>query len=589
MSLFRKAGQPSYSYRRSDGHHRRQRIVTRRLLRFMGSYLGDQVYYIGCSMIRARRNFFRRIRHFVRRVLRWLGRNLKLLFGYIRSGLVSVAADLTNPFRKLWRSGKSLMAVLQDMQGMPLRAKLRRVQLFWHYGWMWNSHLVERFASYVLPAVCLALCVFTVKTLTGLNYAIEVSYNGQQIGYVADESVYDSAVKIIGNRIISVDEDAWQPSATLTIAACPADSLSTQDTMANSLLSASGTEIVEATGLYIGGEFYGATTAGEMLQQTLDDIIAPFEAQAQRLGDDASVKFSRDVQLVSGIYPSDSVVSYDRLHTLVTSSDVQDIYYTAAAGESVAAIALANGLTVSELQEMNPETDLTQQLLEEGSSLLVARAEPLISVKTVRTITKVSTIAFDTIVTKDNRFNVGYYWVVSQGESGERTTVTEVEYKNGVEINRTVVSELVTKEPIHQEIVIGTKSTGGGSSVGTGSMVWPTAGGYSITRGFTAGHHLGVDIAAARGTEIYAADSGVVTVATSIPWDYGTYCIIDHQNGIVTVYGHCSVLLVEVGDVVQRGQVVALMGSTGNSTGNHLHFETRVGGIKVDPYIYLYG
>jgi len=589
MSIFRRAGKPSYSYRRSDGQHRRQRIVTRRLLNFMSGYLGAQLYFIGAYMLRSRRNFFRRIRHFLRRCFGWLSRNCKAVLRIVGSGLSSMAADLTNPFRKLWRSAKSLSGLMQEMEGVPARVKAQRVRTFWHYGWLWNRHLAERFLSYVLPVLCGVLCIFTVRTITGLNYAIAVSYNGQEIGYVADESVYDSAVKIIDSRIITVDENSWQPSATLTIAVASADTLATQDTMANKLLSASGTEIMEATGLYIGGEFYGATTAGDMLQQTLDGIIAPYQVQADRLGADASVKFSRDVQLVEGIFPSESVISYDRLHSLVTSSDVQDIYYTAAAGENIADIALANGLTVSQLQEMNPQADLTQQLIAEGQPLLVARAEPLISVKTVRTVTKVSTIAFDTVVTKDSRFNVGYYWVVSQGESGELTTVTEIEYKNGVEINRAVVSEEITKAPVNQEIVIGTKSTGSGSSVGTGSLVWPTAGGYTVTRGFTAGHHLGVDIAAAYGTEIYAADSGVVTVATSIPWDYGTYCIIDHQNGIVTVYGHCSALLVEVGDVVQRGQVVALMGSTGNSTGNHLHFETRVGGVKVDPYIYLYG
>ncbi|MEG0912306.1 MAG: M23 family metallopeptidase, partial [Oscillospiraceae bacterium] len=96
-----------------------------------------------------------------------------------------------------------------------------------------------------------------------------------------------------------------------------------------------------------------------------------------------------------------------------------------------------------------------------------------------------------------------------------------------------------------------------------------------------------VDIAGAYGTPIYAADNGVVTLATSIPWDYGTYVIIDHQNGLQTVYGHNSKNLVEVGDVVSRGQLIALMGSTGRSTGNHLHFETRWLNAKTDPAQYL--
>ncbi|MEG0833291.1 MAG: M23 family metallopeptidase, partial [Oscillospiraceae bacterium] len=94
---------------------------------------------------------------------------------------------------------------------------------------------------------------------------------------------------------------------------------------------------------------------------------------------------------------------------------------------------------------------------------------------------------------------------------------------------------------------------------------------------------------AAYGTPIYAADNGTVTISTTLPWDYGTYVMIDHGNGMSTVYGHNSANLVEVGDVVARGQLIGLMGSTGNSTGNHCHFEVRLQGVRVDPAIYLYG
>ena len=226
MSIFRRAGKPSYSYRRSDGQHRRQRIVTRRLLNFMSGYLGAQLYFIGAYMLRSRRNFFRRIRHFLRRCFGWLSRNCKAVLRIVGSGLSSMAADLTNPFRKLWRSAKSLSGLMQEMEGVPARVKAQRVRTFWHYGWLWNRHLAERFLSYVLPVLCGVLCIFTVRTITGLNYAIAVSYNGQEIGYVADESVYDSAVKIIDSRIITVDENSWQPSATLTIAVASAEPLS---------------------------------------------------------------------------------------------------------------------------------------------------------------------------------------------------------------------------------------------------------------------------------------------------------------------------------------------------------------------------
>ena len=94
--------------------------------------------------------------------------------------------------------------------------------------------------------------------------------------------------------------------------------------------------------------------------------------------------------------------------------------------------------------------------------------------------------------------------------------------------------------------------------------------------------HRGIDIPSATGTDIYATQSGKVIVAT---WhsSYGNYCIVDHGGGISTLYAHCSKLLVKVGDRVALGEHIAEMGSTGNSTGSHLHFEVRVNGQHEDP------
>lgn len=94
--------------------------------------------------------------------------------------------------------------------------------------------------------------------------------------------------------------------------------------------------------------------------------------------------------------------------------------------------------------------------------------------------------------------------------------------------------------------------------------------------------HSGVDIPSAVGTDIYAVQDGKVVVATS-HYSYGNYIVVDHGGGISTLYAHCSKLLVKVGDTVKQGDHIAEMGSTGNSTGPHLHIEVRVNGKHQDP------
>ena len=96
-------------------------------------------------------------------------------------------------------------------------------------------------------------------------------------------------------------------------------------------------------------------------------------------------------------------------------------------------------------------------------------------------------------------------------------------------------------------------------------------------------NHKGMDIAAPAGTDIYASDSGTVLEAGWNDGGYGNYVIIDHGNGYVTLYGHASEVFVSAGDTVEQGQLIAAVGTTGDSTGNHCHFEVRYGGEYLNP------
>lgn len=122
------------------------------------------------------------------------------------------------------------------------------------------------------------------------------------------------------------------------------------------------------------------------------------------------------------------------------------------------------------------------------------------------------------------------------------------------------------------------------------SLIKPVSGTVTSRYGQRWGKtHKGIDIGAAKGTPIKAAAAGTVTLASyGYNGGYGNYVIVTHSNGVQTVYGHCTTLKVSVGQKVAQGDTIATVGSTGRSTGNHLHFEIRVNGVAQNPQNYLY-
>ena len=129
-------------------------------------------------------------------------------------------------------------------------------------------------------------------------------------------------------------------------------------------------------------------------------------------------------------------------------------------------------------------------------------------------------------------------------------------------------------------------SSGSGGYVSTGNFTWPVPGFTNISCGYSSGHKA-IDISGGGrtiyGTPIVAADSGKVVTAT-YHYSYGNYVMIDHGGGYSTLYAHASSLAVSAGQTVTKGQTIAYVGSTGNSTGPHLHFEVRVNGNRQNPF-----
>lgn len=214
------------------------------------------------------------------------------------------------------------------------------------------------------------------------------------------------------------------------------------------------------------------------------------------------------------------------------------------------------------------------------------------NISVVTTVNKVSTytVPFETVTTRTSSKKTGYVAVTTAGVNGVNEKKELITYVNGVQTDCVVVSDTVVSTPINEEVTVGTGNSSYSSVIqnaSTKGYIWPLAVNGTITSYWGDGrNHKGLDIVAPAMTDIYAVKEGKVTYAG---WkdDYGYNVIIDHGNGVQTRYAHCSKLIVKTGDTVSQGDHIAEVGTTGQSTGNHLHFEVIINGTRVNPSPYL--
>ena len=216
-----------------------------------------------------------------------------------------------------------------------------------------------------------------------------------------------------------------------------------------------------------------------------------------------------------------------------------------------------------------------------------ANAVNFLSVATVEDITEETVIPYETEQILDSDILSGDTAIEREGQNGLSRIRREVSYINGEPQSSVILESETITASVSAVLHVGTRER-----LSTGTYIWPTEGTLTSYYGYRnisvgSSYHQGVDIAASTGTEIYAADGGVV-IFSGTYGGYGYFIKIQHDNGDVTYYAHCSKLLKKSGEAVKQGELIAYMGNTGVSTGSHLHFELRIGGeSSVDPLEYF--
>nr|WP_240460888.1 M23 family metallopeptidase [Fictibacillus barbaricus] len=228
---------------------------------------------------------------------------------------------------------------------------------------------------------------------------------------------------------------------------------------------------------------------------------------------------------------------------------------------------------------------LLAPVIRTGDSVTVTEKKPFTEVLVYKATRVQNEIPFQIEKQEDSTIEKGQTKTVQKGQNGlEDITFTVYNADNKL-LQKDILKKEQVKAPVTEIQKIGTKVI---PSKGTGTLSWPAVGGYiSSHKGSRWGRqHKGIDIARPSERSILAADNGTVVFAG---WDgdYGKKIIINHNNGMRTIYAHLNSLSVSTGDVVQKGSKIGVMGSTGRSTGVHLHFEVYENGDLKNPADYL--
>lgn len=298
-----------------------------------------------------------------------------------------------------------------------------------------------------------------------------------------------------------------------------------------------------------------------------------------------SVEFTRPVNLDEVLAEPEEFADPDMVLAMLESTGSPPVIYEVQEGDCVSCIGAKFGYGYEDLgllYAMNPWIE--NDMIRPGDKMVIKPFSPELGVKTVKVAVEEVEIQHDTVYETDDTLRMGRTRVISPGKNGLKKQTYELTYINGFPVAETLVNEEVLVEPVTAVVAKGTMRLAG---EGTGKFAWPVKG-AKVTSKFGSRwgrNHNGIDMSSSK-RDILAADTGKVTFAGEKN-GYGKTVIIDHQNGYETLYAHLSKISVSVGDIVEKGEKIGVMGSTGRSTGVHLHFEVHEKGKVQNPLKYL--
>lgn len=449
-------------------------------------------------------------------------------------------------------------------------------------------NVLKKLSFYSVATGTVALLLIGGPLDLGFTLGREVIVEGVSIGYISDVNEFENVYSEVSELIkLAKGDSAYVAQPSLIPRIVSEKDVSPVFELRQQLLSQHDS-LVEAYAIYVDDKLVCAALDESEAFASLDDIKYTFlegDKQATLASIVENVAVRKEFVTISQVFNRDDIVS------VLTGNTPRNEIYTVRAGDTLSSI--AKNFSVTEEDIVYDNNLYSGDGIYVGQKLNVPVSSRIVNVEIVYTEDYVEEIPYSSRTVSDSSFSSGRTKILSKGVNGERQVSAYVTKINGEEVSREVFADVVTKEAKEEILAVGTLTNrvyiaGNYSSyAGSGRLSWPLRG--TITSRFGrrgSENHTGLDIAMPVGTDIFSAEGGVVTFAGT-SGGYGKVIKVSHENGFETLYAHCSKLNAEVGQIVSAGEKIAEVGNTGRSSGPHLHFEVRKGGVPLNPEMFL--
>ena len=446
------------------------------------------------------------------------------------------------------------------------------------------EHLKIRPVTFVLGSLALAVILMAPVVYT---VGTTAKYDGVELGTAGSRGAIVEAVKeieeVTRETMDDKDYEVDRSKLELTTRVLRRAKLTDDATLKEKLSDQIGV-VDYGYSLYVDDEIIAATPFAGALEELLDQLQKGYYTE-----NTVECGFVEDVRIEEGYVPAKYMTNLGYIAKTLNDTKAGEVTYKVKSGDVWSEISAMNNMSDKDLLKLNPGYD--PAVLQVGDELTISNAVPYLTVLNIERQSQVQNIPYRIKYKNDPTMYEGDSEVLRKGSYGKADVTANVTYVNGEEIDRETVASVTLREPEAELQARGTKKRPTWHP--TGNFRWPCSGVITSYFGYrdagvvgASSYHEGIDVGNYTGAPVWAADGGTVVYAG---WGggYGYLVKIDHGNGFVSYYAHLNSILVSVGDHVYKGEQIAEMGSTGISSGPHLHFGLLKNDTWVDPLDYL--